>query len=477
MFNKIILKSKKYLYYLFYIFCISIFVLTIKFRYERLNSTTQKQKNNNKEGFINKERFNNKEIINNKERFTNIITKNNYNKSTYPQANFTENLPIIVLKNNTIYSKIKIGVLQKGCISFEICKFIKKYIYPIDVYYHDSYIDLYNSLINNKIDMTIIPDDLLIKSVLKKDKYVNNLLSSKNSNIEVISPLYYETFFFISNNEKINNFEDITNIDKINNKKIKVGVWANSLYYFYIICKNKNIKYKTDSKFEYIIIDDLSNLLNELNNNSIDCAFFICHPKNTILTTSVLYSENNNKIFKLINLYSNNNEIDYSIINDNDNKNLFVNNMKKDIKWLFKYRLNLNRLLTNNNNLVNTFQIRSLLVINENHNLKNKNSKNNIKNNKNNIKNNKNNINSNKNYTKNKHIKNNILKEFINNFIDNYHSLSYFIENWNFNNNLQNSDTESFNFKEIASIPKELKINNIMKNKLQNLNMLKMIKD
>ena len=54
---------------------------------------------------------------------------------------------------------------EDGTVSFEICKFIKKYIYPIDVLIYNDYFELFNSLQNEQTDMVFVNEDLLLKSI------------------------------------------------------------------------------------------------------------------------------------------------------------------------------------------------------------------------------------------------------------------------------------------------------------------------
>ena len=79
--------------------------------------------------------------------------------------------------------------------------------------------------------------------------------------------------------------------------------------------------------------------------------------------------------------------------------------MKRDINWLFKDHLNIQKVFKDNSNkkYLNTFNIRTLLTIN--------------------------------NSTDNKIIKTEIKSEFIDNLIKEYQSLNLFVKNWNYSIN------------------------------------------
>ena len=446
MFQKTIENIKKYLKYIAYILIITLIILTIKFRYERLNN---KNNNNNYS----------------KEKFTNYEKKNQnlqipLQDDKYP-INYTNDLPLIVMKNSKSYSMLNFGVLENGTVSFELCKFIRKYIYPIKVFTFNNYFDLYNSMINNDIHLSFIPEDILIKSVNRNDKYINTVLNLNdndelnnddlnnnklnnddlnnnglNNNLDVFVPAYYETMFLISTDtNKIYTIEDIEKIDPTTNQNKKIGIWNNSKYYFQIVCKNKNIVYDDNSnkkKFNSIYYNDLSSLFAAFLSNQINAIFLICHPKNTYLQY-FMDTDYIKKELILIDFYKNN--------NDKLNTS-FINNMKTDINWLFKDHFNIQKVFKDNSNkkYLHTFKIRSLLTIN--------------------------------NLTKTKIIKPDIKKEFINNLIKEYQSLNLFIQNWNYSINLDNNDTNSFDFNALSSIPKELNIDYVVSNKLQNISKL-----
>lgn len=120
----------------------------------------------------------------------------------------------------------------------------------------------------------------------------------------------------------------------------------------------------------------------------------------------------------------------------------FIDNMKNDIKWLFKDLFNIKRIFEEDTDkkYLNTFKIRSLLVT------KGNNAK--------------------------QQLKNEVVYEFIQNFIKEYQSLNMFIKNWNKENNLDNNDNDSFNIDDIASTPYQLSINKFMKEELIKMNKL-----
>ena len=76
-------------------------------------------------------------------------------------------------------------------------------------------------MINNDIHLSFIPEDLLIKSINKNDKYINTKLNLNTNNeidnneinnkeLEILVPGYYETMFLISTDtNKIYTIEDI----------------------------------------------------------------------------------------------------------------------------------------------------------------------------------------------------------------------------------------------------------------------------
>ena len=447
MFQKTIKNIKIYLKYIAYILIIVLILLTIKFRHERLS-----KKNKNEE-------------------FTNY-TKNNQNlqipfeNNKYP-VNDGNNLPLIVMKNSKAYSILNFGVLENGTISFELCKFIRKYIYPIKVFTFNNYFELYSSMINNDIHLSFIPEDLLIKSINKNDRYINTKLYlntndenenneidnneidnnekdnnlATNKELEILVPGYYETMFLISTDtNKIYEIEDIEKVEPTTNQKRNIGIWNNNEYYFKIICKNKNIIYDDNSnkkKFNSIYYNDLASLFADFLSNKLNAIFLICHPKNTYLQNFMKVDYIKRELI-LIDFYKNN----LSSNIDNKLNTAFINNMKKDIKWLFKSNFNIKKVFEEdiNKKYLNTFSIRTLLTIN--------------------------------NSTKDKIIKKEIKSEFINNLIKEYQSLNLFVKNWNYSFSSDNNDENSFDFNSLSSIPKELNIDEISINKLQKINKL-----
>tara|TARA_B100000927_G_scaffold258467_1_gene226914 strand:- start:558 stop:1490 length:933 start_codon:yes stop_codon:yes gene_type:complete len=307
-------------------------------------------------------------------------------------------------------------------------------------------------MINNDIHLSFIPEDLLIKSINKNDKYINTKLNLNTNNeidnneinnkeLEIVIPGYYETMFLVSTDtNKIYTIEDIEKIDPITKQKRNVGIWNNNEYYFKILCKNKNIVYDDNSnkkKFNSIYYNDLASLFAAFLSNQINAIFLICHPKNTYLQ-NFMETDYIKRELILIDFYKNNS------INNIDNKlnTAFINNMKRDINWLFKDHFNIQKVFKDNSNkkYLNTFNIRTLLTIN--------------------------------NSTDNKIIKTEIKSEFIDNLIKEYQSLNLFVKNWNYSINLENNDDNSFDFNSLSSIPKELNIDEISINKLQKINKL-----
>lgn len=437
MFEKGFGKIKKYLKY----FCIFLFIVliisTIIVRHIRILKINSKKK----------------EI----ETFDNKYKKKNTNLqipslgSDYASANYDEGLPIIIMKNSKIYYKVKLGVLENGTISFELCKFIKKYIYPIDVFIYNDYFELFNSLQNNQTDMVFVNEDLLLKSIEKQDKYVlNNLklddvklnksVAENNGDLfNVISPTYYEYMFFLTTkNNNISKIEDIEIPDNQTNESKIIGVWKNSKYYFYILCKNKNIQYleKKNAKFQIIFYDNLINLFDDFINQKTNGVFLHCHPKNTFIN-QFMKIDTVKKDLVIVDLYDNSkSKINLS----------FIDNMKHDIKWLFKDLFNIKRIFEEDTEkkYLNTFKIRSLLIT------KGNNAK--------------------------QQLKNEVVYEFIQNFIKEYQSLNMFIKNWNKENKLDNNDYDSFNMDDIASTPYQLSINEFMKQELIKMNKLEIKK-
>ena len=438
MFEKSFEKIKKYSKY----FCIFLFIVliisTIIVRHYRIKNLHSKKK----------------EI----ETFDNKYNKNTNLQiprlgSDYASANYDKGLPIIIMKNSKIYYKVKLGVLENGTVSFEICKFIKKYIYPIDVLIYNDYFELFNSLQNEQTDMVFVNEDLLLKSIEKKDKYVlnnlqlnktqsNKIISKNNPVLEsnddlfnVISPTYYEYMFFLTTkNNNISKMEDIEIPDSQTNESKIIGVWKNSKYYFYILCKNKNIQYleEKNAKFQIIFYDNLINLFDDFINQKTNGIFLHCHPKNTFIN-QFMKIDTVKKDLVIIDLYDNSkSKINLS----------FIDNMKNDIKWLFKDLFNIKRIFEEDTEkkYLNTFKIRSLLVT------KGNNAK--------------------------QQLKNEVVYEFIQNFIKEYQSLNMFIKNWNKENNLDNNDNDSFNIDDIASTPYQLSINKFMKEELIKMNKL-----
>jgi TRAP-type uncharacterized transport system substrate-binding protein len=193
----------------------------------------------------------------------------------------------IVLNNKIALPLLKYGYYDNDGYDDLVGKYMRKHIYPTVPVQVTTNIEAIYKFINGDIDMAFINEELLSRYYKRDCKYLTNLLANSFDlkgdlddpkildrlypplNIEAIGVGYYEDVFLI-----VNNFSNIIEYLDIENKKI--GVLADSYYYYIKICN----AYGLDPDKNSTIEQSMENLIKEFKADTYDAIFVVTHPKN-----------------------------------------------------------------------------------------------------------------------------------------------------------------------------------------------------
>jgi hypothetical protein len=396
--------------------------------------------NNNNNDNINDNSNDNKNIkTNDIAQLKDIENFNDYNNYTYhksensaidqPKINYYPNngFQPLVFTNSEIFPELVLGCYVDGDVSFFISLVMQKYVYPFILNTYNNDIEILNDIINNNIHMGFIREYIILNKINNNDD-INDIV--------VIAPTYYETVFCVANlNVVYDSLSDIV-LSNFNNTKYNISYIARDydLVKEILSFNNIDIDINTDN-ITITSYDNIDELVNS--NNRYDILCLCCHPKNKQFQQLLLNNTN-----KLLNIFSS------KLLQSNINT--IKLSMKSKFPWIFhiqQYSISKLPKIVNNGLFYNTFQVRSLLCC----------KKTLLKSSTN----------------KNQHL-DTVLPRFTKRFIELYQTIQLNIDKWNVINNsnmlFDNTDTQSFNFNSISTIPKPLKIHPDMLELLQNIN-------
>lgn len=386
--------------------------------------------------------------INNREK--NIIREKfgdfkNYNNNDLNNLLYDTPTKELVLHNpinNLITYNIGSGLINTYPIDLGL--YFSKYIYPFNIIETKGSVDNIIKLLNDEIDFAFVDEDILT-SLYKKNsikEYIIPRLNIKNintkkynkllKNINGLFPLYYQYMMTMTiQGSNINTWNDLNNkIVGVTNENTNSFFHLNKLL---IISKNKNQNYNFIIK-KY---DNLQLLINGIKNEEVDAIFVSSNQKNK-------YIREFTKDYKVRFISFRNQPKQLSTFKEYDNYNddVTINNtlVKKYFSSVFKKKINLSYFYNNINfhNHLDTYSTRIILIC-----------------------------------------RNDIEKESINILFDNYISnnkkLKEHINNFESKPEINNSITDAFNYKEIASLNKSIILNDKIRECLIKHNFIKII--
>jgi hypothetical protein len=217
-----------------------------------------------------------------------------------------ENQPMII-NNKMSLPAIKYCYFTAGSYEYLVGQYFRHHIYPVSQTQSITNIDAIYKFINNEIDIAFISEELLSRYIKKDCKYLTRLLAQTfnidNNKLEdettlnnLYPPINFSAigvgfdidFYLIVNNfSPIVEFIDIKDIKNIQNsdsdsntKEKKVGILADSYYFYVKICAAYGIDITSaDYINTHIVESDLETLLSIFSQNKYDAIFVAIHPK------------------------------------------------------------------------------------------------------------------------------------------------------------------------------------------------------
>jgi TRAP-type uncharacterized transport system substrate-binding protein len=195
----------------------------------------------------------------------------------------------IILNNKISLPLLNYGYYNNGGYDDLVGGYMRKHIYPTYPIQVMSNMEAIYKFINDDLDLAFINEELLSRYYRRDCKYLTNLLAESFNlkgkvdlddpnildrlypklNIDAIGVGYYEDIYLI-----VNNFSNIVEYLDIKNKKI--GILADSYYYYIKICNAYGIDPLTNST----IVSTLEDLIQEFKEDKYDAIFVVVHPKN-----------------------------------------------------------------------------------------------------------------------------------------------------------------------------------------------------
>jgi len=302
-----------------------------------------------------------------------------------------------------------LGSPLPGSVGYLSSQVIQKYIYPVDIQTFNNDKQLVEALNTNTIQMALI----------REFKILNHIKFNQvgKSSIHVLAPTYYETLFVLG--KSLLPFSALREIPNSNfQRKITIAYLDRDYYLVNNILafNNINISVETD-KIKNTKYPNILEIIEDYTLGNIDIICICCHPKNTVLQEMMLTSKN--KLLRII---------DTNIFQDNIDE--FKKETKKQFPWIFftdTYPVIKMPQIVNSGNLYSTFQVRSLLVCNDELPLEDE-----------------------------------VMLELTSNLVENYQTLQLNVENWNAIEGgeilIDNTDKKSYDFNTLSTVPKELNI-------------------
>jgi hypothetical protein len=226
-----------------------------------------------------------------------------------------ENNKPIIINNKISLPVIKYCYFSNGSYENLVGNYFRKHIYPVSQIQSISNIDAIYKFINNEIDIAFINEEVLSRYIKKDCRYMTRLLAqsfnisldqldSKDSsneekenekenenilekiyppiNISAIGVGFHIDFYLIvSNFSNILEFSDIQYVTNNNTNNKKVGILADSYYYYIKLCMAYGIDITSNIySTSHIVEPNLETLINIFRQNKYDAIFVALHPKN-----------------------------------------------------------------------------------------------------------------------------------------------------------------------------------------------------
>lgn len=473
------------------IITLSLIFILVRF-YIRYNNTNKM--NNLTEGFINQyDKYNNNLSSRNTNNllykifpFNNHYYLKDYNKPVI-YKNY-QNLPILKMNTDFKYSNNNIS---RVTYNDKIINYMKSKIFPLEDISTLNSLDTIFKIINSEIDIGFINEEILLKYIHKNTDLIqiteyykqlnlqlniplnlqtNTILEDKNYqpiNFSAIGSTYFMDMFFIGKpNDPLNRMSDIKS-------SITIGsTIEDSIFLKKIISAHQ---FTNPDIIKITIFQSRQKLIDTFMKDDINYLFLLCHPKDNYLKklTKVIkvkfihLKKNLNITFDNKNLNSDNendNEliqdtmeaadfyeyvrsgnIDTTQLTDQDNilnygeeKENFNTILKRYIPSIYPKVVNLNYFHTNDNmySYLETYSIKMILVANNK-------------------------------------IRDNYIKTFTNNFINNLDEIKYKIVELDYNIQFENFNNYDFKFNELLVFHKDIPLHKYCKSIYENYGLIK----
>lgn len=268
----------------------------------------------------------------------------------------TEELPIITIRTSTLG---KAGYFTANCI--------RKLVYPVDpvITYTDQ----------NKLLTDLKADELAIV----REQEILSSVTRENMSLVILAPLFYE--YILCMTDKYSDLYNISDLTKLkrNGRNNVIGVLDDSLELFKTICKNRNLRLDLkDSSFAIANYKLESELFVDFGLKKLDAVFLVTHPKDTILQT---YCNDNVVRFLDLEPFKIGTGAKPNIpFNPEDENTLdeFKTAMKRDVPWIFPVGMSVDKIpngelssvtgasratgnISIQRHVYNTYKVRSLL--------------------------------------------------------------------------------------------------------------------
>jgi hypothetical protein len=284
----------------------------------------------------------------------------------YASANPEIGVQPLILKNTEELPIIPIRTSPLGKAGYFTANCIRKLVYPVDPVI--TYTDQSKLLTDLKADeLAIVREQEVLSSVTRE-----------NMSLVILAPLFYEYILCMTDKYgELNNIIELTKLKK-NGRHNVIGVLGDSLELFKTICKNRNLRLDLkDSSFAITHYKLESELFVDFGLKKLDAVFLVTHPKDTILQT---YCNDNIVRFLELEPASIRETKPELPFNPEDENTLveFKTAMKRDVPWIFPVGMSVDKIpnaelssvtgasratgnISIQRHVYNTYKVRSLL--------------------------------------------------------------------------------------------------------------------
>ena len=259
----------------------------------------------------------------------------------------------IVLHNPTYQPIYKIATSNSGTYPAEFGIFMRRSIYPVEVFLSGGTLENIKMIIDGTMDMALVDEDILLNSVLKDKRFgeISGILKPIDpSSVAGVAVLYDQFMFLITiQYSNISSWYDI--------KGRRIGVL------------NKN----SNSYIHFIKILDITNLLNEVSITEYDNQdeMFEALKNKTIDAIYITTNQKNKGLLELsqslkLRFISPLDTSKRLIMTSSDGKTAFQDLIKKQFRYVFPKTVDLNYFYSNINttSYINTLSSRMVLIAN-----------------------------------------------------------------------------------------------------------------